>query len=101
MWGWSPKTVIRFLQQILQLRHPGIIMLLDRVWVVRQQHGNMVHADMLLQKFDGKGVSEHVLLGPDALAVAVFEIERGFHQLPNTAQGFLPGAGGLVPFALA
>jgi hypothetical protein len=32
----------------------AVPLLLHRVWVVSQQHGNVIHAHMLLQKFDGK-----------------------------------------------
>lgn len=77
-----PRSFHFFLQQILKLRHPGIIVFLHRVGMVSQQHGNVIHAHPLLQKFDGKGISKHVRPGPDAFAVAVSQIERRFHQLP-------------------
>ena len=82
-----PRTFYFFLQQILKLRHPGImiIMSLHRVWVVSQQHGDVLHSYMLLQKSDDKTISEHVRLGPYALAIPVFENECRFDQRPQTA----------------
>ena len=56
-------------------------MLLHRVWIVSQQHGNMIHAHMLLQKFDGKGISKHVRLGLDAFALLALHAKRPRRRL--------------------
>src|ERR1700730_3975577 len=56
-------------------------MLLHRVWVVSQQHGNVIHAHMLLQKFDGKGISKHVRLGLDAFALLALHAKRPRRRL--------------------
>ena len=46
----------------LQIGYPGIIVFLHRVGMVSQQHGNVIYAHPLLQKFDGEGISKHVRL---------------------------------------